>query len=140
MMDSSTGPHTYTNPYTVLFQQQNSQPLPPIHNLGLVPPAIPPATRDPSRRPRARSRPFAEPANFSFDGNRVRRYYIEDLPYEMEAPVNEDHNVTLRRTFDGRTLKYTLAVLQQPERARACGAGARCESLPLAITFPTCVY
>jgi hypothetical protein len=31
-----------------------------------------------------------------------------------------------RTTKKGRKLRYELAVIQQPERARACGAGAKC--------------
>lgn len=32
-----------------------------------------------------------------------------------------------RTTRDGRRLHYELKVLQQPERARACGSGPKCE-------------
>lgn len=32
-----------------------------------------------------------------------------------------------RVTRDGRGLHYDLQVLQQPERARACGSGPKCE-------------
>jgi hypothetical protein len=30
-------------------------------------------------------------------------------------------------TAEGRKLTYVLTVIQQPERARACGSGAKCE-------------
>ena len=127
-MTSSTGTPGFSAFYPSPFQQQGHQILPPIHDLGLGTPGAPPSVQDPNRRPRARSRPLIGPGEGFHNGARVRRYYIEELPYDMEVPSNEDHNMTARRTVDGRTLKYTLTVLQQPERARACGAGARCES------------
>jgi hypothetical protein len=34
-----------------------------------------------------------------------------------------------RQLADGSTLEYRLSVLQQPERARACGMGAKCQYL-----------
>lgn len=34
--------------------------------------------------------------------------------------------VITRTTKGGRKLRYTLTVIQQPERARACGSGAKC--------------
>jgi hypothetical protein len=33
-----------------------------------------------------------------------------------------------RMTKEGRKLTYELKVIQQPERARACGSGAKCKS------------
>jgi hypothetical protein len=126
-MDSSVGPFDYTEFSFQHIRQPTGQTLPPINGLGLAPPGVSLASENPGRRPRARAQPYSQPANYFFDGHRVRTYYIEGLPYDMEAPANEDHNTTHRQTFDGRTLKYTLTVLQQPERARACGAGARCE-------------
>lgn len=35
--------------------------------------------------------------------------------------------IAYRDTRDGRRLMYECAVIQQPERARACGSGAKCE-------------
>lgn len=35
--------------------------------------------------------------------------------------------MTYRTTKEGRKLAYQLTVIQQPERARACGSGAKCE-------------
>ena len=32
-----------------------------------------------------------------------------------------------RKTKGGRSLQYRLTVMQQPERARACGSGSKCE-------------
>ena len=39
---------------------------------------------------------------------------------------NETDSSTSRVTVDGRHLTYELKVIQQPERARACGSGAKC--------------
>jgi hypothetical protein len=135
-MDSCTGSPAYSDYNPPLYQQQSGQNLPPIYNLELPPPGAIQAPRDPGRRPRASHKPHAEQANIWYNGSRLWTYYIENLPYAMEKPANEDYNDTYRQTFDGRTLKYTLTVLQQPERARACGAGARCESRNLAIILP----
>ncbi|KAI9923617.1 velvet protein [Aspergillus wentii] len=43
----------------------------------------------------------------------------------MLAPVNETTHSVSRVTREGKKLTYKLAVMQQPERARACGAGAK---------------
>ena len=59
---------------------------------------------------------------------RFRTYKIDNMPYTCPVPENEDVSHVQRRTVDGRLLTYRLTVLQQPERARACGAGARCKS------------
>jgi hypothetical protein len=50
---------------------------------------------------------------------------IIKMPYTMIKPENEAIHSTTRKTVHGKTLTYTLNVKQQPERARACGAGAR---------------
>ena len=39
---------------------------------------------------------------------------------------NETNNSIKRTTVGGRQLTYELNVIQQPERARACGSGAKC--------------
>ena len=36
-----------------------------------------------------------------------------------------------RVTREGRRLQYELKVIQQPERARACGSGAKCKNLSI---------
>ncbi|KAF1353545.1 velvet factor-domain-containing protein [Delphinella strobiligena] len=41
------------------------------------------------------------------------------------AVQNETNATTSRTTRDGRKITYKLKVLQQPERARACGSGAK---------------
>jgi hypothetical protein len=38
---------------------------------------------------------------------------------------NETKSSSVRTTKDGRTIRYNLLVIQQPERARACGSGAK---------------
>ena len=38
---------------------------------------------------------------------------------------NETKNTSHRQTKDGRRIRYDLQVIQQPERARACGSGAK---------------
>ena len=45
---------------------------------------------------------------------------------------NETTASTFRVARDGRKITYKLKVLQQPERARACGSGAKCMSLQCA--------
>ncbi len=50
---------------------------------------------------------------------------IIKMPFTMIKPENEAIHSTTRKTIHGKTLTYTLNVKQQPERARACGAGAR---------------
>ena len=43
------------------------------------------------------------------------------------AVSNETKTSTTRMTKEGRQLRYELEVIQQPERARACGSGAKCQ-------------
>jgi hypothetical protein len=38
---------------------------------------------------------------------------------------NETKSTSIRTTKDGRNIRYNLLVIQQPERARACGSGAK---------------
>lgn len=45
-----------------------------------------------------------------------------------QGPEVQNRHVIHRQTRGGRTLWYQLTVLQQPERARACGAGTRANS------------
>ena len=44
----------------------------------------------------------------------------------MMPPVNEKEHTISRITREGKNITYKLSVMQQPERARACGAGAKC--------------
>jgi len=41
------------------------------------------------------------------------------------AVSHENKSQFIRTTKDGRTIRYNLQVIQQPERARACGSGAK---------------
>ncbi|KUL87218.1 hypothetical protein ZTR_03295 [Talaromyces verruculosus] len=43
----------------------------------------------------------------------------------LMAPVNETEHSFSRVSREGKRITYTLKVIQQPERARACGAGAK---------------
>lgn len=47
----------------------------------------------------------------------------------MMAPHNETESSTYRITREGKQITYKLSVMQQPERARACGAGAKCKQI-----------
>lgn len=40
---------------------------------------------------------------------------------------HESSNTLKRVTKEGKQLTYELVVMQQPERARACGSGAKCQ-------------
>lgn len=53
-------------------------------------------------------------------------------PSEDSKPVFVE-----RKTKGGRTLQYRLTVLQQPERARACGSGSKCELNPPSRDIPS---
>ncbi|KAE8154403.1 velvet factor-domain-containing protein [Aspergillus avenaceus] len=44
----------------------------------------------------------------------------------LAPPPNETESTVSRITREGKKLTYKLNVMQQPERARACGAGAKC--------------
>ena len=48
----------------------------------------------------------------------------------MEADDEPRPAFVERITRGGRKLIYKLTVLQQPERARACGSGSKCKSCP----------
>ena len=53
----------------------------------------------------------------------------QDSNMAAVVPVNNETEACLTRTTqDGRELLYDLKVIQQPERARACGSGAKCMS------------
>lgn len=48
----------------------------------------------------------------------------------MMPPRNETESSVSRITRGGKQITYKMSVMQQPERARACGAGAKCKQLP----------
>ena len=81
----------------------------------------------------ASNQPFSIPAlivpgvtEVLLDGKPVGQYKICGKCYTMEKPANESRSSMQRVTVGGRRLKYTLEVIQEPARARACGAGPRC--------------
>ncbi|EEA25748.1 hypothetical protein TMatcc_006018 [Talaromyces marneffei ATCC 18224] len=43
----------------------------------------------------------------------------------LMAPINETEHSCTRVSREGKRITYNLKVIQQPERARACGAGAK---------------
>lgn len=50
----------------------------------------------------------------------------------LEAGNNHTMDVgtmTSRETRDGRRLWYRMRIIQQPERARACGSGLKCKPI-----------
>lgn len=71
----------------------------------------------------------------------ITQVYLDDLPvvsynivgvyYNMAQPTNETRSSHSRWTVDRREIKYNLEVVQQPEKARACGSGPRCMFDPL---------
>lgn len=60
------------------------------------------------------------------DGKPILQYKICGKIYTMEKPLNEVISTMTRATVGGRKLAYRLRIIQQPARARACGAGPRC--------------
>ncbi|KAK4906078.1 hypothetical protein LTR66_017751, partial [Elasticomyces elasticus] len=69
---------------------------------------------------------FYEQNSDQYHGFILHPYKIINTTYLMQQPHQwETHARTSRVTHDGRTLFYHLEVLQQPERARACGNGLK---------------
>jgi len=50
-----------------------------------------------------------------------------------DSDVNPPH-IVKRVTRGGRMLWYCLKVIQQPERARACGSGPKCECIARCVS------
>lgn len=67
-------------------------------------------------------------ARLSVDGVPCQEYWICKKPYIMQQPPNEGVATFTRQTIGGKNLSYRLKVVQQPEKARACGSGPRCKS------------
>ena len=63
-------------------------------------------------------------------GEPVRQYMIGGLIYNMQQPPDETRNTFTRTTVDQRHIQYSLEIVQQPEKARACGSGTKCKSAP----------
>ncbi len=57
----------------------------------------------------------------------IRTYTVGGFRYNMAQPKNETKSEFSRKTVDGRQITYALEVVQQPEKARACGSGVKCE-------------
>ena len=66
----------------------------------------------------------------------IKVYIIGDRYFSMQQPPNETRNEHIRYTAGGRTLKYKIEVVQQPEKARACGSGKQCRSTTSAYELP----
>lgn len=63
---------------------------------------------------------------------------MEPSEHRNVIPVdNETSSCATRFSKEGRQYKYCMNVIQQPVRARACGAGAKCQSIPLPSTPDT---
>lgn len=60
------------------------------------------------------------------DNLRVNLYTLAGGFFNMTQPINETKSSHERLTVDHRKIRYTLALVQQPEKARACGSGPRC--------------
>ena len=58
------------------------------------------------------------------NGNRGNHFKMASNPPE---PPQYHPIKMIRKTKGGRSLRYELGVLQEPERARACGSGAKCK-------------
>jgi hypothetical protein len=54
--------------------------------------------------------------------------------------IPETTAVFERQLNDGSRLEYRMQVLQQPERARACGQGAKCTDIAFDISYRTVRY
>ncbi|KIW57958.1 hypothetical protein PV05_02512 [Exophiala xenobiotica] len=55
----------------------------------------------------------------------IRTYTVGGFRYNMAQPKNETKSEFSRKTVDGRQITYALEVVQQPEKARACGSGVK---------------
>lgn len=94
-----------------LIRTANTRPPPRLAPKSLLPPLA-----------------FDEDQEVYLDGLPLKEYKIGDKTYTMQRPENEERNSIQRTTIDNRTLQYDLTIIQQPAKARACGAGPRCKS------------
>lgn len=65
------------------------------------------------------------------DGKELWVYQCPGGRYVMQRPQNETLSREQRLSADGNQLRYELEVCQQPDRARACGSGSKCEIIML---------
>ncbi len=70
------------------------------------------------------------------EGLRIRTYRIGKNYFNMQEVPNETTNEFSRTTVDHRRITYTLNVVQQPEKARACGSGTKCKSHAMIDRLP----
>lgn len=63
----------------------------------------------------------------TLDGKELWVYQCPGGRYVMQRPQNETVSCERRISADGNQLRYELEVCQQPDRARACGSGSKCE-------------
>ena len=70
------------------------------------------------------------------DGLPIRCYRIGKSLFNMQQIPNETRNEFSRITVDHRRITYTLEVVQQPEKARACGSGNKCKSCAMIKWLP----
>jgi hypothetical protein len=66
---------------------------------------------------------------FVLDGQPIRIYKIGQDSYMMQQPPHETRSEATRTTIDGRKITYVLDVVQQPDKARACGSGNKCNTV-----------
>lgn len=57
-------------------------------------------------------------------------------PQLLVAMENVGDRTRERKLPDGRTIVYHLKIIQEPQRARACGSGAKCKWLEFNQTLP----
>lgn len=104
--------------------------LPSISSLDLAPTPTTPAAAKPKPllAPKGLLPPLAlnQDQEVYIDGLPLKEYKICGRTFTMQAPENEAQSVIHRKTIDNRTLQYQLTIIQQPAKARACGAGPRC--------------
>ena len=77
--------------------------------------------------------PLSRPRGSSINPPPMRHHLSTGSPPMVvtAAMCRERADASLTRvTKEGRTLTYFMTVIQQPERARACGSGAKCKPLP----------
>lgn len=73
-------------------------------------------------------------SRYSTRNSAVMNMHVAPAPAPHPGPSHDELQPTLldRVTKSGRRLWYKLTVIQQPERARACGSGPKCKSLSAA--------
>ena len=96
--------------------------LPPLVQLAPKPPdAAPPTLPGVIRLLHAENSADA----YYLSGQELSLYNSLGQLFRMQKPENENHSEIRRVTTGGQHLCYQLQIAQQPERARACGAGPR---------------